>query len=326
MRIHVRAVGTALATATVFAIAAGPAAASSGPSLAKAVRDVHTASSALHQASTLASSNPAAAGVALTRGNTALAAAAHQARWLHARHNVAASATAFEGVAVQYDHAVKAYTSMLPSATGALQGLLAQGLVPAISGRTQALGFLSGLLPSLPVSAASTATSTITGVIGNAPGEITSLTGLVSIGSLPTQIQQLIAQAITTAGGVLSAGITQLEALVPSLPASIQPIVQSLLTTLSNALGQITSTLTGASGTIGGMLGGLIGTELGQITSILKGILGNLPGLGGITGTGAGTGTGTGTGPGGILGSLPFGLGSILSGLLGNLGMTIPGL
>jgi hypothetical protein len=330
MRINLRAVGTALATATVFAVAAGPAAASGGPSLAKAVGDVHAASGALNQVSKLAASSPAAASKALALGNADLAAAAHQARWLHSRHNLGAAATAFEGVALQYDRQVRTYTSMVASSKGALQASVAQALAPAIAGRTQALGFLGELVPSLPVSAATTATSTITGVIGNAPGEITGLTGLISIGDLPTQIEQLIAQAITTAGGVLTAGITQLEALVPSLPASIQPIVTKVLTTLQGLLGQLTGTLTGTTSTIGGLFGGLIGTELGQITTILQGILGDLPGLpglGGIFGTGTGTGTGgTGTGTGGILGSLPFGLGSILSGLLGNLGMLIPGL
>jgi long-chain acyl-CoA synthetase len=44
------------------------------------------------------------------------------------------------------------------------------------------------------------------------------------------------------------------------------------------------------------------------------------------TGTDAGTGTGTGTGAGGILGMLPFGLGNLLGGLLGNFGLSMPGI
>ncbi|HEY5318367.1 MAG TPA: hypothetical protein VIJ20_10330 [Solirubrobacteraceae bacterium] len=328
MRFNLRAVGTALATATVFAIAAGPAAAASGPSLTKAVRDVHAANSALTQLSKSASSSPAAARSALARGRADIAAAAHQARWLHARSTPGAAATAFEGVAVQYDRDVQTYTSMLASSTGALRASLAQALVPAISGRTQALGFLGELAPTLPVAAASVATSTITGVVGGLPTEITSLTGLANAGDLPTEIEQLIAQAITAAGSVLDAGITELEGIIPSLPAGVQPIITTLLSTLTTVLGTVESTLEGTTSSIGGLLGGLIGTQLGDITSILQGILGDLPGLGTIGGTGTGTGTGTGgtTGTGGILGALPFGLGSILSGLLGDLGISMPGI
>ena len=331
MRLNVRAVGTALATAAVFAVAAGPAAAAGGPSLATAMHDVHAANSALTQLTKLASSNPAAALRALARSRAEVAAAAHQARWLHARSHAGASATAFAGVAVQYDRDVKAYTSLLAGASGALQTSLAQSLVPALSGRTQALGFLGEVTSSLGVPGVSSATTTITSVIGNAPAEITSLTDLLNAGGLPAQIQQLIAQAITTSGGVFAAGITELEGIIPMLPASVQPIVQTVLTTLTSTLESVQSILTGTMGSIGGLSGGTIGTQLGQITSILQGLLGNLPGLGGIgtglTGTGTGTAGTTGTtGTTGILGALPFGLGSLLTGLLGNLGVSMPGI
>jgi hypothetical protein len=326
MRFNVRAVGTALATATVLAVAAAPAAAATGPSLAKAARDVHAANTALTQLTKLASSNPAAARSALARGRADIAAASHQARWLHSRSAAGTAASAFEGVALQYDRDVQTYTSLVAGSSGALRTSLASALTPAIAGRTQALGFLGELAPALPVAAASMATSTITGVVANTPTEITSLTGLVNLGDLPTEIEQLIAQAITSAGGVLDAGITELEGLIPSLPASVQPIVTTLLSTLSTTLGTVESTLTGVTSTIGGLLGGLIGTQLGDITTILQGILGNLPILGGI-GTGTGTGTGgTGTGTGGILGALPFGLGSLLTSLLGGLGISLPGI
>lgn len=321
MRINVRAVGTALATATVLAVAAAPAAAASGPSLAKAVHDVHAANSALVQLTDNASGNPSAALKALSRGRADVAAAAHQARWLHSRSGTTTAATAFEDVAGQYDSDVKTYTSMLSSTTGALQTSLAQALVPAISGRAQALAFLGELTPSLPVSAATTATSTLTGVIGQAPSEITGLTSL--LGDLPTEIEQLVAQAITAAGGVLDAGIGELEGIVPSLPTAVQPIVTSLLGTLSSTLGTVESTLAGTTTSVGG----LIGSMLGQVTGILQTILGDLPILGGTgTSTGTGTGTGTGTSSGGILGALPFGLGSLLDGLLGDLGISLPGI
>src|SRR5580658_1526558 len=252
MRVHVRAVGTALATAAAFAVAAAPAVAashpslpatSSGPSLTKAVSDVPAANHALMQLSSTGSSNAAAARTALARGRADVAAAAHQARWLHARSNASTSAAAFEAVATQYNSDVKTYTSMVTTTTGSLQTLIAEALAPAIAGRSQALAFLGQLDPSLPVSAAGTATSTITGLVGSLPSEITSLTGVVSTGDLTTEIEQLIAQAITSAGGVLDAGITELEGMVPELPTAIQPIVTSLLETLSSTLSTLESTL-----------------------------------------------------------------------------------
>jgi hypothetical protein len=336
MRLNPRAVGTALATAAVFAVAAGPAsAASTGPSLAKAMHDVHAAKSALSQVSRYAHSKPSVARSALVRSSAELSAAAHQARWLHA-HNVTAAATAFESVASTYDQQVQTVTPMVGSTTGSLQTLLAQFLMPAISGRTSALGFLGQLTSLLPTSGTSTATSTLTGLLGNTPTEISSLTGVAGLSGLPAQIEQIIAQAITASGTVLDAGITQLEALIPSLPTSVQPIVTMVLTTLSSTFGQLKTILTTATTSIGSLFGGMIGTQLGQVTSILQGLLGNLPGLSGITG-GLGTGTGTGTGllgtgtgtgttTGGILGMLPFGLGNLLGGLLGNFGLSMPGI
>ena len=336
MRFNVRAAGTALVAGTMLmAVSAAPAgAATTGPSLTHAVRDVHAANSALAQVSKLASSNPAGARGALARAEADIAAAAHQARWLHAGGAASTTASAFGDVAAQYDRDVQTYSALLKTSTGALQKSLAKALVPAIAGRTQALGFLGELTSKLSVADAKTATGTLTSVIGNGPVEIQSLTGLLDGGDMSAQIQQLIAQAIATAGGVLDGGITELEGIIPSLPTEVQPIVQTVLTELSGVLNTVQSTLQGTTTTFGGLLGGMFGTELNQVTSILQGILGDLPGIGGGTGlggilggTGTGTGTGTGgTGTGGILAGLPFGLGSILTGLLGELGISLPGI
>jgi len=342
MRLNVRAAGTALIAGAMLALAAAPAgAATTGPSLAHAVRDVHAADGALTQLRRLASKDSKAARGALSREQADIAAAAHQARWLHARAAAGTTASAFGAVAAQYDRDVQAYAALLKSASGSLRTQLAQALVPALAGRTQALGFLGELTGKLSLSSAKTATSTLTGVIGNAPTEIQSLTGLFNIGDLPTQIQQLIAQAIAIAGAGLDAGITELEGIIPSLPTEVQPIVQGVLTQLSALLTQIQGILTSTTSTFGGLLGGMFGTELGQVTSILQQLIGNIPFLGGILGGGTGGTSTGGTGLGGILGGLfggggtggsgigsllPFGLGSILSSLLGNLGLALPGI
>jgi hypothetical protein len=87
---------------------------------------------------------------------------------------------------------------------GSLQSLLAQALQPVLTGKTQALGFLDQLTTLLPTGLASTATTTVAGLLANAPTEIQSLSDLFTTGRLPQPIQSLIAQAITTAGGAQS--------------------------------------------------------------------------------------------------------------------------
>jgi hypothetical protein len=275
--------------------------------------------------SRLASSNSKAARTEIVRNQAAIAAAAHQARWLHSTGATATTATAFEDVASQYNSDLQTYTGLIKTTSGALRKSLAEALVPALAGRTQALGFLGELAGSLSVADAKTAADTLTGVVQDGSGQIQSLTGLLNISDLPTEIQSLIGQAIAMAGGVLDGGITQLEAIIPMLPAQVQPIVQSVLTALTGVLGTVQTTLQGTTSSFGGLLGGMLGTELSQVTSILQGILGDLPGLGGITGiTGIGGTGGTGTGSTGI--TLPFGLGSILGSLFGELGVSLPGI
>ena len=320
MRFNIRAAGTALVAGTMLmAVAAAPAgAATTGPSLARATHDVRAANSALAQVSRYATSDSSAALSALTRAERDIAAAAHQARWLHGSAAASTTASAFEAVAAQYDRDVQTFTKLLKDSSGSLRKALAVALVPAISGRTQALGFLGELTSELSTANVTTATGTLTGVIGNLPTEVQSLTGLMNISDMPAEIQQLIAQAVAAAGGVLDQGVTELEGIIPSLPTEVQPIVQTVLNALTGALNTVQTTLEGTTSTFGGLLGGMFGTELNQVTSILKGILGDLPGIGGGTG-------GTGGILGGILGG-SGGIGSILSSLFGELGITLPGI
>jgi len=245
MRLDVRAVGTALVAGTMLmAVAAAPAgAATTRPSLARTVRDVRAADSELAQVSRFASSDSVVARSALKRAESDIAAAAHQARWLHGSGAATTTASAFEAVAAQYELDVQTYTALLKDSSGALRKALAQALVPSIAGDTQALGFLGELTGKLSVPDAKTATTTLTGVIGSMPTEVQSLTGLMNISDLPAQIQQMIAQAIATAGGVLDQGVTELEGIIPSLPTEIQPIVQTVLSTLTGALNTVQTTL-----------------------------------------------------------------------------------
>lgn len=335
MRFIPRALGTALATGAVLAVAAVPAvAATNGPSLSTAMHDVHAANVALSQLKHNSKHNSKKARKELAQTRSEIAAAAHQARWLHGT-NASSSATAFENVATQYNADVKAFTSMIPSTTGSLQSSLAQALISLISGRTQALGFLGELTSSLPTSGTSTATSTLSSLLGSLPSQLSSLTSLTSLGNLPSQIEQLIAQAISATGSVLDAGVTQLEGLIPSLPTSVQPIVSGVLNTLSTTFGSIKSILTTATSTIGSLLGGVVGSQLGQISSLLQSLLGNLPnifggilgsGTGSSSGSGSGTGTGTGSSTSGIFSMLPFGIGNLLNSLLGSFNISMPGL
>jgi len=296
MRVNLRSAGTALAAGTMLmAVTAAPAAAAGKPSLAHAKIDVRAADRALVKLKVLASTDSPAAIKALAFGRADINAAAHQARWMHSTASASTSATAFADVAVQADRNVQAYASLLETTTGTLQTAVAEALAPVMAVRTEALGFLGELSANLPVSAATNATSTLTGVIGNGPAEIAAMNAAIGAGT-SSSVQPLIAQAVVTAGGCLGTSISEVEGIVTELPATVQPIVEGELTGLLEALGGVNGSLQTTASTSGGLSGGLITSEVGQVTSILDGILGDLPGLGGTATTGTGGTTTTGTG------------------------------
>jgi hypothetical protein len=303
---------TMLTGALCAAIAAAPAGAATRPSLASVEHSVHAADGALLKLKRLASSDAGAAKSALLRSLAQITAAAHQAQALQGHAGAATMAKAFGLVASQYDRDVRAYTSLLGGTGGSLQSLLAGSLQPVLAGRTQALAFL-GQLTSVVGADTGAVTNTIANVLGNSAGEIKSLTGLIG-GNLPKQVQGVIAQALSTATGVLDAGLAQLKALIPTLPAPAQGIAQAVLTQISGVFDQLKGALTGATDVIPNVLGGNLGQAVtGQIGQVLK-TIGGILGVGGVTGgTGTGNGTGTGT-PGGFPG-----LGGLIPPFVGDL-------
>lgn len=333
MKVNVHAVGTALAAATMMvAVPAAPAAASTRSSAVKVSHDVRAADRALMQLRKLSSSNPVAARRALVRVRTDMTAASQQARTLRSGTSSSTAATAFESVAVQYNLEIQTLTGLVTSTSGALQTSLANALVPALAAQTQVIASLVQLTSTLSASAAETAVGTITKVIGDEAGEIVALTNLVTIGdALPSTVEQLVAQAVATAGGAIDTNVSELEHILPTLPADVQAAAQTLITPLGEGLAQVQATLQGATGALGGMMGGTVGTELSQVTSILQEILGDLPALGGTATGGTGTvsvgiGTGSSTGAVGTTTTVTgtTGVPAFFGTLLAHLGMILP--
>jgi hypothetical protein len=332
MRRATRARGAALATAAICAALAVPAGASAHTaSIASVKHDVHAAGSALTALKHAGSHSQAAARRALNANKASMIAAGREVRSLAAHKKLTATATGLGLVAKQYDSNVRAYTSLIPVTSGSLQTALAGSLQPALDGRTFADWMLGELTTVLPSGGTTSATGTISDLLGNLPSLIQSLTGVVGSGDVSSEIQGIVAQALTTATGLLDAGLAQVQALLPSLPASDQATVQTVLDQIQSIVGTIQSTLTTAVQTITSSMGGTsLGSTLSSQLQQILGIFQNL--LGGLTGTGsAGTGSaGTGstdtgstgtcsTGTGSILGSLP--IPSFITGLLQNFGL-----
>jgi hypothetical protein len=300
-------------------------------SLASVKHDVHAAGSALTALNHAGSRHPAAARRALSANKASMAAAAREVRGLASRKKVSATASGLGLVARQYDSNVRSYTALIPVTSGSLQSALAGSLGPALDSQTFSDWLLGELTTVLPSGGTTSATGTISDLLGNLPSLIQSLTGVVGNGDVSSQIQAIVAQALTTATGLLDASLAQVQALLPSLPASDQATVQTVLTQIQSIVGTIQSTLTTAVQTItssmgGTSLGSTLTGQLQQILGIFENLLGGLTGSGstgtGSTGTSSGTGTSTGTcssGIGSILGSLP--IPSFITGLLQNLGL-----
>jgi hypothetical protein len=286
--------------ATLCAGLAVPAVASAHSSLATVRHDVNAAGAALHALKHAGARHPGAARRALARNKASMTAGARAVHSLAQSGNVSATASALGLVAKQYDRNVRTYVSLIPTTSGSLQTQLASSLQPALAGRSLSDWLLGQLTTVLPDGGdTSAATGTLSDLLGNLPSLIQSLTSVAGGGDVSSQIQAIVVQALTTATGVLDASLAQVQALLPSLPASDQATVQAVLTQIQAILGSIQSTLTG--------------TGSGSTTGT---------GSGSTTGTGSGSTTGTATCPGGtgsLLGNLP--IPPIISGLLQNLGL-----
>jgi hypothetical protein len=291
--------------ATLCAGLVVPAAASAHSSLATVRHDVNAAGSALHALKHAGARHPGAARRALARNKASMTAGARAVHSLAQSGDVRATASGLGLVAKQYDRNVRTYVSLIPTTSGSLQTQLASSLQPALDGRALSdwlLGQLTKLLPSGGDSSA--AAGTLSDLLGNLPSLIQSLTGVAGGGDVSSQIQSIVAQALTTATGVLDASLAQVQALLPSLPASDQATVQAVLTQIQSILGSIQS-ITGS--------GSATGTGAGSATGT---------GSGSAAGPGTGSATSSGTCPGGtgsLLGNLP--IPPFISGLLQNVGL-----
>jgi hypothetical protein len=327
--------------ATLCAGLVVPAAASAHSSLATVRHDVNAAGSALHALQHAGAHHPSAAKRALGRNQASMVAGARAVHSLAQSGNVRATASALGLLAKQYNRNVRTYVSLIPTSSGSLQSQLASSLQPALEGRTLSSWLLGQLTTVLPAGGdTSAATGTLTGLLGNLPSLIQSLTGVVGGGDVSSQIQTIVAQALTTATGVLDASLAQVQALLPSLPAADQATIQTVLSQIQSIVGTIQSTLANALQSITGSMGGTttgstLTSTLPQVLGLLQNLLAGIAGSGstgtGSTATGSGsTGTGsTGSGSpdggtcsagvGSLFGNLP--IPSFLSGLLQNLGL-----
>lgn len=266
--------------AAVVAVLAVPAAASAAtPSVSSVRAHVRAADHALVQLKSAVRHHHRAAAIkALHKTRSEVGVAAHQARALHARSHTSA-ARAFSLVAGQYNGDLSAISSLIPSSSGSLLGALTQALAPVINGRTQALGFLGSLVPSLSSSDQTSASQTIGDVVSSGPGQVQTLAGDVQLSGLSDQISQMLSQALTAATGFIDAGLAQLQNLIPNLPQDAQQPLQDALTQVTQALDQVMQTLQSVIPQIADALGS-IGNVLASQLSQLSGIFGQIAGAG----------------------------------------------
>jgi hypothetical protein len=350
-----RGPGLAAAAACV-ALAAVPASAAARSPLATITGDVHAANAALTTLSHTARHHQRAARRALAHNQAAITAAARELRELKGHATAAGAAKALTLIAKQYGADAYTYTALVPKASGSLQTELANAIKPALDGQTIASGLLGELTGLLPSSGASAASGTIGGLLGNLPQLIQSLTGMVDGGSYSQGIQMILSGALTTATGLLDAGINEVKTLLPNLPAPAQAAIQNVLTTIQSAFATFECALNQAVQTISSTLGSssgssMMGGQLSSLLSLLQSFFGassspttpasSCPastdngsgtptGTGTSSGTGAPTGAGTATGTGTgmpFLGSLPIPsfVQTMLQNLLGGFGGLLGG-
>ncbi len=276
----------AIAAATVLV----PASAQAAPA---ATRHQFAARAAtIRLADAVRSGNRAGALRALKASRHQAASATRLSRRLVVQGATVRAARAAKAAALAYDANLAAYAATLPAASPAVAKPIAQALVPSMAGRGQAVAMLGGLMGQVPVAARPGLATAITSITEGAPQDAQSLAG--AIPALPVDIQAIVAQAFAAASAYIDTALTQVEAILPLLPAIAQGPVKAVLGLVTSQIAGIQKLITqvlgmvlpaaGATGApAAGGLGGLIpglggGFGLDKILGLVQGILGGVLG------------------------------------------------
>ena len=189
----------------------------------------------------------------------------------------------------QYDQLIESITALVDEITGQAQALIAQAISPSIAGKQQVIDLLTSMVDKVPAEVRPVLASVIAALSVGDATELVNLDDAVDSGTMPVNITAIVTQAMNLATSTIQSAFGMVQSLLPLLPVAAQA-------PLSTILDMVTSTV-----------GTLVPSILTTVTGLIDSVLGSLPFVGGTSATGG------------------FGLGSLLSGLVGGGANSVPG-
>ena len=209
---------------------------------------VKAADQALDRVAELVGDNDqAAAAVAFARNRVEMRRAQAEAVRVKGR-DTAAGARALRAVAAQNDVNAETFAGLIEDASGAAQLAVAKGASASVKGRDTALAQLTSLSGRLPAAARPGIARAITAVTGDGQQDIETLKRALESPDVPAEVKPWIEFAIAQITAGLGTATSQLESLLPQLPAAAQGPVQSALDRVNGILGMVTGILQGIFG------------------------------------------------------------------------------
>lgn len=239
---------TGLAAAVALALPA-----SAGAHERASVKSVKThlaqADQALQQVTALvAEHDQAAAAVAFARNRLEMRRAQAETARVKASGKAAA---ALQAVARQQDTNSEAFVGLVDDATGDMQVQVAKGAAASVKGRDKAIAQLSALAERLPEPARAAIARAMSAVLDDAADDAEAISETLASPDVSELAKPWLQLAIAQATAGITTAMTQLQGLLPLLPAPAQAPVQQALDTVTGVLGMVNGILEGIFGGAG---------------------------------------------------------------------------
>lgn len=285
-----RRLAVGLAAAGAIAVTGAPAASAHSPSVKGVSAHAQQAQKAMKRVAVAVDRhNSRAARKHLLTARRQAAVAAREARALRSAADSPAEITTAAGAVGlatdTYNDLLAMISDLIDEAKGIVQEALATAIPATVNGQARLLEILNRMVALLPAEYQAQATAVIAQLTAAMAGPIGSLTGILGSAGLPVDVAGIVQTALQTATGAVQMALAQVEAFLPSLPATAQGPVRMALTMVTDIMEMVTGTLgsllpgAGTATNSGpaqtaGLLDGLISGPLGMVQGLLGSLLG----------------------------------------------------
>lgn len=189
----------------------------------------------------------AAAAVAFARNRSEMRRAQAEATRA-ARSGTSRGARALAAVARRQDAGAETLVALVPAATGGLEVDLAKAAASNLKGRDRAFAQLAALAGRLPAAAQQGIARAMARVVHDGEDDVAAAGEAIESGAVGEVAKPWLELAIARMTAGIATAASQLEALLPGLPAVAQGPVQQALDRVRSVVGAVTGILQGIFG------------------------------------------------------------------------------